>query len=75
MQSQNSIYAAKVENNVCIEVICGNANWATERLGGTWISCSDLVGIGWVYDGNSFVQPIAIHPPISSDPLPTLDNE
>jgi len=52
-------YAARIENNTVIEVIVGTAEWATTRLGGTWVNSETVVGIGWTWDEvNGFQPPI-----------------
>jgi hypothetical protein len=51
-------YAAKLENGEVTQVIVGDAQWATENLGGEWVPCekySDTEtypGIGYGYDRN-----------------------
>ena len=42
-----SKYAAKIENGTVTQVIRGDADWATSRLGGTWVGVEDKVGRGW----------------------------
>jgi len=42
-----SKYAAKVEDGTVTQVIRGDADWATDRLGGTWVGVEDKVGRGW----------------------------
>jgi hypothetical protein len=48
------MYAAQIENGVVTQVIVGDAEWASDRLGGTWVGTEKLVGIGWTYDDNGF---------------------
>jgi hypothetical protein len=40
-------YAAKLENGEVTQVIVGDAQWATENLGGQWVDSPTKVGIGW----------------------------
>jgi hypothetical protein len=51
-------YAAELDyNNVVVRVIVGTAAWAVDNLGGTWVDPPELVGIGWVFDGEQIVPP------------------
>jgi hypothetical protein len=52
-------YAAQIENGVILQVIVGDALWATERLGGFWVDSDTLVGIGWTWDEINGFQPPA----------------
>lgn len=52
-------YAAQIENGVILQVIVGDASWATERLGGFWVDTDTLVGIGWTWDETNGFQPPA----------------
>jgi hypothetical protein len=49
-------YAAQVTDGTVTQVIVGTADWANERLDGTWVDTPTLVGIGWTYDG-TFTPP------------------
>lgn len=52
-------YAAQIIDGIVVQVIVGNAEWAIEHLGGTWIDTGNLVGIGWSWDTtNGFRPPI-----------------
>jgi hypothetical protein len=54
-------YAAKIEDGTVTQVIVGNANWATERLGGFWANTDTLVGNGWLWDEvNGFQPPVFV---------------
>jgi hypothetical protein len=45
-------YAVRVVDGTVSEIIVGDAEWATSRLGGVWLDSEVLVGIGWlVVDG------------------------
>lgn len=37
------------EDGVVEQCIVGKSEWATDRLGGTWIDTETKVGIGWTY--------------------------
>lgn len=57
-------YCAKIEDGVVAQVIvCGNAEWAAQRLGGEWV-CTDsrLVGIGWPVVDGEIVEPEPVDP-------------
>ena len=59
-------YAAELDDDgVVLRVIVGTAAWAVEHLGGVWVDPPDLVGIGWVFDGDQIVPP----------PAPELDDQ
>jgi hypothetical protein len=49
-------YAAQVTDGTVTQVIVGTADWANQRLNGTWVDTPTLVGIGWTYDG-TFTPP------------------
>lgn len=51
------MYAAQVENGFVVQVIVGDAAWATDALDGIWVSSDELVGIGWSWDGENFAPP------------------
>lgn len=54
-------YAAKIDNGLVMQVIVGNADWATERLRGFWVDTDTLVGQGWLWDEvNGFQPPVFI---------------
>lgn len=42
-----SKYAAKLEDGVVVQVIRGDVDWASDRLGGTWVGSESKVGVGW----------------------------
>lgn len=50
-------YAAQILEDLVIQVIVGHAHWAETHLGGMWIDCDESVGIGWTWNGSSFVPP------------------
>lgn len=52
------MYAAQIVDGVVDQVIVGTSEWATETLGGHWVDSDDKVGIGWLWDGVSFIEPI-----------------
>ena len=54
-------YCARIEDGVVTQVIvCGNAQWAIQHLGGEWVCTEDrLVGIGWVVEDGEIVPPPA----------------
>lgn len=55
------MYAAKVENGTVTQVIVGTPEWASDRLGGTWVASATKVGIGWEqHDGG--LRPPAPYP-------------
>jgi hypothetical protein len=54
-------YCARIEDGVVAQVIvCGNAAWAVQHLGGEWV-CTEgrLVGIGWPVVDGEIVPPTA----------------
>jgi hypothetical protein len=54
------MYAAQVEDGTVVQVIVGTADWATTRLGGTWLPSDVKVGVGWqVVDGTIIAPPPA----------------
>lgn len=64
-------WAANIdENGVVIQVIVGDADWAMEHLGGSWIPChrehptEQFPGIGWGY-APSHPQRFAVKAPAS----------
>jgi hypothetical protein len=50
-------YAAQVTDGTVTQVIVGTAEWATERLDGTWVDSATLVGIGWAYEDGTITPP------------------
>lgn len=59
------MYAVLINDKMfAVEVIVGNAEWATGALGGVWVDSVDLVGVGWFWDGQSFIPS---EPPPSPD--------
>jgi hypothetical protein len=52
-------YAAQVTDGTVTQVIVGTADWANERLDGTWVDTPTLVGIGWAYTDGTFTPPAA----------------
>lgn len=52
-------YAAQIVDGTVTQVIVGTAEWANDRLGGTWIDTDTLVGIGWTWDETNGFQPSA----------------
>ena len=68
-------YAAELdENGVVLRVIVGDAEWATEHLGGVWVDPPELVGIGWLFDGEQIVPPPSPEPD-ENDVLPDLGGD
>lgn len=55
-------YCARVENEIVAEVIvCNNAGWASQNLGGNWICTGDwLVGVGWPVVNGEIVEPVPV---------------
>lgn len=51
-------YAAKIIDNIVARVIVGEVTWAESNLGGIWVACGDNVGVGWIWNGSSFIPPI-----------------
>ena len=50
--------AAKVSKEGIVEqCIVGNAEWASSRLGGTWIDTEIKVGRGWTYSEEHGFRP------------------
>lgn len=52
--------AAKIENNIIVQVIEGSADWANEKLEGTWIDINGFnIGLGYTYlpEVNKYVAP------------------
>ena len=55
------MYAAQVTDGTVTQVIVGTADWANDRLDGTWVDTVTLVGIGWEqWDGG--LRPPAPYP-------------
>ena len=55
-------YTAKIEQGVVKQVIVGCVEWATQKLGGTWISCDTCrVGIGFTYTEEEGFRPPKPH--------------
>jgi len=52
-----SKYAAKIEDGTVVQVIRGDADWATDRLGGVWVPSEDKVGQGWGYTKTYGLRP------------------
>ena len=58
-----SEYAAQLNDNLVIDVIVGNYEWAIENLGGEWVDCTcgdnPCAGIGYTYDPTTetFIAP------------------
>jgi hypothetical protein len=52
-------YAAQVTDGTVTQVIVGTADWANQRLNGTWVDTVTLVGIGWTYTDGTFTPPPA----------------
>jgi hypothetical protein len=50
-------YAAQVTDGTVVQVIVGTADWANQRLDGTWVDTPTLVGIGWTYTDGTFTPP------------------
>jgi len=60
MEGVTMNYAAELnDDNVVVRVIVGTAQWAVEHLGGVWVDPPELVGIGWLFDGEQIVPPPA----------------
>jgi len=60
-------FTAQIVDGIVVQVIVGTAEWAISRLGGTWVDCQTLVGIGWTYDQTNGFQPPIIQPPIINE--------
>lgn len=75
-------YAAKVENDVVTNVIVGDVDWASARLGGEWMNVSHAVSVGYLYADGEF-RPPAPYPSWTWDgsdyqpptPMPETDDE
>jgi len=52
-------YCAKIQDGVVAQVIvCSNAGWAAQSLGGEWICTHErLVGSGWPVVDGEIVEP------------------
>lgn len=62
------MYAAQVEDGLVVQVIVGDAVWASNALGGFWVGSEELVGIGWIYlDGQLIAPPTPIAEPQPDD--------
>jgi hypothetical protein len=64
-------YAARIKEGVVVQVIVGDADWASNALGGLWIDSDVLVGNGWLWDGEKFTEPEP--PPPEPEPEPPTD--
>ena len=51
------MYAIKLKDGCVQQVIVGSSSWAVDNIGGEWIDSDVVVGIGWMWDGQSFVCP------------------
>jgi hypothetical protein len=53
-------YCAKIEGGSVTQVIvCENADWAAQNLGGEWVCTHEqLVGIGWQVRDGEIVPPV-----------------
>jgi hypothetical protein len=52
--------AAKIENNIVVQVIEGSHEWANNKLGGTWIDINGFnIALGYTYnpESNTFTAP------------------
>ena len=59
---------ARINNEGVVEqVIVGTSEWATSRLGGTWIDTESKVGIGWTYSEEHGFRPPQPYPSWSWD--------
>lgn len=62
------MYAAQVESGFVVQVIVGDAEWASNALGGFWIGSKELVGIGWrLLDGEWIAPPPPVEEPVVED--------
>jgi hypothetical protein len=51
-------YTAQIVDGIVVQVIVGDAEWATSNLGGVWVPVGDIYpGPGWSYDGTTFEPP------------------
>jgi hypothetical protein len=50
-------YAARVVDGVVVQVIVGEPEWASERLGGVWVGSEVKVGVGWTVVGGVITPP------------------
>ena len=50
---------ALIENNQVVNIVIGSQDWLDEQSG-EWVDITDIdgVGIGWVYDGQDFGEPV-----------------
>lgn len=57
-------YCVKIEDSAVVQVIvCSSATWASQNLGGVWVSAGDvLVGVGWTYSVNDGLRPPQPYP-------------
>ena len=54
---------ARINNEGVVEqVIVGTSEWATSRLGGTWIDTETKVGRGWTYSQEHGFRPPQPYP-------------
>lgn len=53
-----SRYSAKVEGGVVVEVLVGDVDWASEKLGGEWHDVDGLpVSVGWTLKDGEWRRP------------------
>jgi len=52
-----SVYAALIVDELVVQVIVGDVEWANERLPGLWVGSDVLVGIGCGYHDGQFWPP------------------
>ena len=51
-------HAAKVENNIVVDVIVGTSGWATQRLGGVWVDINEgEASVGYLVVDGGFREP------------------
>jgi hypothetical protein len=64
-----SVYSARIEDGVVVDVIVGDSRWAAYRLGGVWLPSDTKVGIGWQVVDGQIVPPPAPEPEFTGDLL------
>ena len=52
------MFAIRITNGEVSQMIVGDPAWAQKNLGGEWVSYDEKVGLGWLWDGQTFTPPV-----------------
>jgi len=50
-------YAAKIIDGVVVDVIVGDAYWASTKRGGFWVDSNKKIGVGWTFSAKDGFKP------------------